>query len=496
MPSRTNTARWTPPALALLVAAAMPGAARAVPPSASDFQITYRFTDDDGNVLPSQRLTQNDLDYYVNQARCQCGERISARVFLQPSQSGPYDSNFVRTFVGSNCDLGQAGNNQQYGPCAMLTEELPLAYGSGGREVGFDLVWLSSSAPGINENVSTIEPVNPCASGQSGNAGLWVCLEDGMATDCQSNEFIITGTQNENGTTGGTTGTTPGDGSGSGGIRFDYLPPVVSITGIEASPGDGRIIVTWDRTNNTDVRGFRVLCADLEGNPVPGKGASEPTGSNRTLGELYFTAENLCPGEVVYEVEDGGTLPPFPRPEDTDTDTGGSDEGTTSAGAVPWYGGGLSTGFGTDTDGTGSGSGGTSSGTDGTSSGGSGSGTDGGITDSPLMSLDWAYVCSDHISVSGTTAEINGLRNGTEYQLLLVAYDRAGNPAIVSEVLTEMPAETTDFWEQCEQQGDICGDGGFCRCRTGDEAPVRSGPWGLGLMSLLLLGLRRHGSRP
>jgi MYXO-CTERM domain-containing protein len=64
---------------------------------------------------------------------------------------------------------------------------------------------------------------------------------------------------------------------------------------------------------------------------------------------------------------------------------------------------------------------------------------------------------------------------------MLVAYDRAGNPAPASDVLVAKPRETTDFWEQCRAQGDICGEGGFCQCRVDDDRP------GAAMFGLLLL---------
>lgn len=509
-------------ALALGSLLALPGVASAAPPVASDFQITYRFTDDDGMVLPSQRLVQNDLDYYVNRARCQCGEKVAAQVFLMPSQAGLYDQVQVRTFVGSNCAEGQVGNNLQFGPCVQTSDALPAEYLNQGKQVIFDLAWLSSSIiRGTNQFTDMPELDDPCGGSQTGSAGIFVCVENQMTTGCQSDEFVITGTQNQNGSSGSTGTTDPtqgGDGMSAGGIRFDYLPPQVDVTGFRASAGDGRVVIAWDATQATDLNGFRVLCADLDGNPVPGKGASEPTGSRRALGEIYFTAENLCPDAVVYESSDEQPVPDPGTGSDSGTGTGTDDAGSTSIGEAPWLGDGWSqatTSGGTaDTGMVGTGTtadpGTTSAGdTAGTtvateSSSGSGSGsssgsgsdtagtTGGDASDSPLASLDWAFVCSSHVTRTGTSAAITGLENGKEYQFLVVAYDRAGNPLIVSDVLTAIPEETSDFWEQCEKQGDLCGSGGFCSCTT-DPPPAGAAWLGTGLL-LLGLARRRKGS--
>jgi MYXO-CTERM domain-containing protein len=135
----------------------------------------------------------------------------------------------------------------------------------------------------------------------------------------------------------------------------------------------------------------------------------------------------------------------------------------------------------TDTDTTGA-----ASATD-TDTDGSGTDTDG-IT-SAIETLDWGYVCSGFMAPASSSGRISGLQNGVEYHVLVVAYDKAGNPAIASPVLTAIPRETTDFWEQCEQQGGICGEGGFCNCRASEPAPEHDAAW---LLLLGLFGLRRR----
>ena len=187
---------------------------------------------------------------------------------------------------------------------------------------------------------------------------------------------------------------------------------------------------------------------------------------------------------------------------DTDVGTGGGTFGGTTVGIdAPWLGDGWSmattgtTGDGTS-DGSGSDSGSGSSGSGGSESGGSGSDTDtgggGGGEVSGLQSLDWRYVCSDHVDSTGTSERVDGLENGKEYQFLVVSYDIFGNPRIVSPILTAIPIETSDFWEQCEQQGDLCGSGGFCNC-TSDPEPMGVAWLGAGLV---MLGVARRRREP
>ena len=104
-----------------------------------------------------------------------------------------------------------------------------------------------------------------------------------------------------------------------------------------------------------------------------------------------------------------------------------------------------------------------------------------------IGSLDYAYVCSGHASFNAQGLRVSGLENETEYQFLLVAYDRAGNPNPIPNpnspdgVFRATPRATTDLWEACEMAGGVCGKGGFCRIGTpGSEGPASGG--------LLLLG--------
>ncbi|MEX1368597.1 MAG: hypothetical protein AB1Z98_36045 [Nannocystaceae bacterium] len=512
-PAHSSRLPWL--ALLLPAALAAPGIAAARPVTAADIQIFYRFVDSEGKATTTE-LTANDLNNYVNRARCQCGEQVAAQVNLLRSMDQPYDDQRIRTFVGSQCAQGQdAPVGSMVRPCVRYFEGQPFDYDDGGIDIVFETVWLSSRVESISDqSPETAPPIDPCQDDQFAEGGVWICVEDGMQTDCQGNEFIIQGTQSQNGSTTGTP-TDPTQGGGvntsTGGIVFDYQPPQAVVTGFTSSPGDGAVEISWSRSESTQINGFRVLCADLEGNPVPGKGATLPVQSQRTNGKLYYTAENLCPGAVVYDGE-ASNVPDLPLPGGDEGD-GGSTGGGTGAGMDLWgdgwmLGGGTATGTG-GTSGTGdtSGTGGTrdtetdgASSTDGrgstTADGSTGTTGDGGgmsVTDSPLSSLDWAFVCSDHISGTGTSARVDGLENGREYQFIVVAYDRAGNPLIVSgdEVMVETPEQTTDFWEQCEQQGDLCGDGGFCQCRAGSG---RGAAWlGSGLLLLALVGLRRGG---
>lgn len=495
MPSSKHflRSRWVP-ALALLGTLALPSLARA------DFEITYLFADADGNPQPSQRLNGTDMGGYSNQASCQCGHVWGVRVFLNNTTGTAYPGNtLIDTYVGANCGDGQESFGSQNDPCVKLFDGTANDYDDGGLLLSFEQVWLSSRSQVRDQLTEQATPLLPCDPSHTGGGGIWICVESNGQSNCQKEEFVVQGDSSQN-ASGGSETDPSGMGASATNIQFDYLEPQATITGFVADPGDGAVVIAWQRSEVTDISGFRVLCSDMDGNPPVTKVTEAPTGRSRTNGKLYYTAENLCPGEVVYPPDPNAT------PTPVDPTTGGSSDSGSSGSALdePWFGNGWSmateTGTGTTGDGTGTASDGTTSdGTTGRADTGSdtGSGATGGsggdgLADTPFATLDWRYVCSDHLSSTGTEIRVDGLENDKQYQFIVVAYDNFGNPRVMSDVLTATPAETSDFWEQCEQQGDICGHGGYCSCRS--DAPTPLGGW-LGT-GLLLLGLARRRRSP
>jgi MYXO-CTERM domain-containing protein len=493
--------RWAP-ALALLGTLAAPGIARA------DFKITYVFTDEEGEPILQRRLATTDMQRYSNQASCQCGHLWGVRVFLDNSTGTTYPGNTqIDTYVGYNCGAGQEGVGPQDKPCVKLYDGNANDYDDGGIVLSFEQVWLSSRSDARDEATTTAVPLLPCDAGQTGGGGIWVCVESNGEANCQSEEFVIQGDQSENSGGGTSTPTTPSTG-GTGmdmgaatNVLFDYTAPQDDVSGFRAEAGDGAVVISWDRGEMPDTSGFRVLCADLQGNTPVDKIDGIPEGISRTNGKLYYTAQNLCGSEYVYDPQpytppDSGTTSDG---SDTGRETEGSDTGLTSGsdtgltsssdtGLVSSSDTGLAssdTGLASSSD-TGLASSGTDTGTGGSDTGGDGA-------TSVLESLDWRYVCSDHVTATGTSARVSGLENGKEYEFIVVSYDNFGNPKIVSEVLTATPVETSDFWEQCEKQDDLCGSGGFCAC-TSEPEPTNAAWFGAGLV-LLGVARRRRGPR-
>ncbi len=99
-----------------------------------------------------------------------------------------------------------------------------------------------------------------------------------------------------------------------------------------------------------------------------------------------------------------------------------------------------------------------------------------------MEKLDWAYVCSDHLSQQTRSVRIEGLENDKRYNFLVVTYDQAGNPRAFNTVVNSTPLDTRDLWEQCKAQGDVCGESGFCNVAgRSDDLLALGGLLGLGL---------------
>lgn len=497
--------------------AAVPGSgeALAAPPTAQDFQIYYFLTDRFGDR--NRQMSQQDMELIVNQARCECDQKIAARVTFQ---GGAVDQDQTNVYVGQNCATAQSnGGLGQFAPCAQLGSGTPQAFQTG-QEYTFSpifLAWGVTGSQAITEAVADGQ-----CSGIEGESGIWMC--SGVNT-CSSGTFFMDGTTNFN---------SPGMG-----IRYDYQPPVNPPTNFVTSAGDRSVGITWDITA-TPGAGYRVLCADADGNPVPNAFADaianrdELSIMDRTL---YYTKNNLCPDGDAFGPDYGGE-------GGTGTGDGDGDAGTGTETGTGDGDGDLACTPGTELceceldlcdEGLScdpdlslcvSDSCADNPGLDDCPCDAEGSCADdalecneqgiceflgctpgepgcvcaeGDTCTSPstcvngfcnvpttgIESLDWAYVCSEHLGNVTREARIEGLENGQEYTFIVVAYDNAGN-AVASETLTATPVETRGLWEECEAQGNICGQG--WSCSVSGEQPDGRG-WVFSALGLLGLGL-------
>jgi MYXO-CTERM domain-containing protein len=484
MPSSPVFARSAAPLAlsALLALAAAPARAQEpVAPGADAFSILYYLTDSAGDR--GRLMTTYDFQRFANIARCECGQRIEALVRILNKSGTTYSNVPMTAYVGSTCSTIENTVNSTFRRCAIGANGFTSDFQYSGQAVKFSPLWLYR---GVDEslgdrNLSDAFAAGDCRGG-IGAAGVWVCAQTDSLSGCQDGEFIITGTQ-QNNVLPDPMSTMPVNG-----IAFDFVPPAVDITSIDAVVGDGAVEVRWGLPQvNPDIAGYRVLCEEAAtGLPgLPDRNADlltrPPVIPNRLDGTLYFTKENLCP--------DGPFWSPPGWSEEPDTTSTGGDTDATTTDATTTD---ATTTDATTTDATT---------TDATTTDATTTDTDG-ITESAfcpgerpstgVCSLKWDYVCSLHIGGASKSVRISGLKNDTPYNFLLVAYDSAGNPIEAGLLNDVAPRATNDFWDQCVDD-QVCGNAGFCRVEP--QAPSGLlGPLGLALAFLGAARRRRQGA--
>ena len=154
-----------------LLAGAGRAAADPTPPGGGDFQILYSVTEHQDSInVPVRQMTTQDLQYFVNKARCECGQQIDAKIRINSAMQ--LSSVRVRTYVGSRCDQGQT--QQGFGqakPCLELIEEYTNLY-TKSIHAKFDPIWLATGIKvGGTQFVGGSEPAANCSSG-TGQGGI------------------------------------------------------------------------------------------------------------------------------------------------------------------------------------------------------------------------------------------------------------------------------------------------------------------------------------
>ena len=463
-------------------------AAETTDPGADSFSILYYLNDGDGNRI--RLMSTNDLKYAINQARCECGQTIEAQIRLINTGT-TYTQTTIEGFIGPQCALAETSFNPQFRPCTRFTVANTQSFIQG-YSVDFGPIWLGSGMVGDTTNPRGPDVATPAASciGPGGQSGVWLCGYFDENGGCQAEEFFINGTQHNNAGTNSE--------EAAMGITFDYQSPLTAPETVSALAGDEAVVMSWQSKASTDIYGYRVLCEEADTGLPAVEGVVENPGlAATTYGTIYYTKENLCPdGPFSSQV---GSEDPAPDPigttGDVDTDTDGTTTDATTTDATTTD---ATTTDATTTDGTTT----VATTTDGTT----GSDTTGEMVvsacpaDRPatgICSLKWEYVCSGHIA-AGTTntgsTRIRGLENGKRYNLLLVGYDQAGNPLPIKLVENIEPVAANDLWEQCEADGNVCGDAGFCNV-DGDRSARGGVAFSLGLLGLGLLGLARRRTR-
>jgi len=264
-------------------------------------------------------------------------------------------------------------------------------------------------------------------------------------------------------------------------VRASELVEPVTGASCESITGTQRVnvCVIWDNTTGDDADDRVQFTVTTERPDAPVLTRAEP-GDGRL--RLHFQPANDSPDswDVCYRAVGSSTaalVGPFGIGGAGGVDGAGGTGGLDGTGGTGGSGGEVGAG------GTG-GSGGIGEGTGGTGGTGGGDGTGGSGGSVPDL-CEEGRVRRD-ISGSRRSYTLEGLRNGTTYQVAVRAVDDAGNVSATSNVLEATPQRVFDFWETYKNAGGA-EDGG---CSSA------AGPAALGLLlSGLFVFRRRNGRR-
>ncbi len=346
-----------------------------------------------------------DLPKHANMARCLCdeaaGEGEEYSFYLEMSYSGPYDTVDHYYFLGSDC-----------GNTAVPLDQCQ------------ELATLSASVYRTSNRFIPI-PVNRLVDPDGG-----VCSEINSGSNTY---YIFSSRENRDQVFTQT-------------FSFDTQPPSAP-TNVRVSPGEGGLTVEWDHPTTTEdgVGYFNILCM-RQG--VPGEAASEEKAD-------WTDPEEVCGKYLTY-----GTTNPNNVNNTNTTNNANNTNNTNNANNT------------NTTAGTGKGlypmaprfSG------RGVQPGGSGIQK----ADLPLTCPNYGvvaggrahkcYVCGT-VTEGTTSYRINGLENGVEYTVAVVAVDEHRNVSVVSPTALGIPEPMIDFAEHYRESGGS-GRGDYCFIAT------------------------------
>ncbi len=266
--------------------------------------------------------------------------------------------------------------------------------------------------------------------------------------------------------------------------RVDLIGPSPP-PGVRAGAGEEMLVVSWTRSSQVDIAGYRLYC-----DPSP-RGSMDAGTSSRLMAAPSGGFGGLATGGSGGLTDTGGAGGLI--------GTGGTFGGAAGVGTggVPGIGGsGVTAGAGGTLGDAGSagavgpgpgpsgdaGSGATSSGQ---SCSASSVLTPGAV---PTTALE-GHRCGSASSGIADNADATGLTNGILYTVAVAAVDRMGNVGPLSSLGCAVPKEVTDFFEAYREAGGE-GGGGFCSA-GGAAQPALSLLFGGGLLTYIWRRRRR-----
>ena len=210
-------------------------------------------------------------------------------------------------------------------------------------------------------------------------------------------------------------------------FNVDTKPPT-GLTNLKATAGESAVTLNWEipQGGGADFYRFQALCAKVEPDGTVSPGVADAPNRPEAA---YQTPRDLCDAAVDFPILPSEGAAPT-TPDAGVPDAGTSVDAGTDAGAM----------------------------TDASTLRRAVSETN---LPAQLRQLDSTFLCGETGKEGQRTMRINGLTNGAEYFVMLLAIDKAGNPTPYYLTKTLKPVEVTDFWEDLHERGGET-EGGFC----------------------------------
>jgi hypothetical protein len=215
-------------------------------------------------------------------------------------------------------------------------------------------------------------------------------------------------------------------------IKVDVVGPPAP-TGVEASGGEGKLLLTWDVSSDETVAGYRFYCDPARGQTTRATAPTVGVGGQAVEATGGATANAASNGGA------GGTTP-ADEASGTGEDVPSSTSSTSSCSELLIAG------------------------------------------EQPPGE---SHFCGSKASATATSGYATGLTDGIEHAVAVSAVDHAGNRGPLSEVKCATPREVIDFYEHYRAEGGG-GGGGYCTVARGARSLALAAAIGSALLALLI----------
>jgi hypothetical protein len=383
-----------------LVVAALVAGASVAEAQTMPMTCTGALTASVGLALPTQGVAPSSITAVFDTAECQCmTDDITMQLHITTAIPQSMANGQLQIWIGTGCD--QAANRTTTSTFCEQVTNTPVTYAQfvqGSTSTNFNIDVPIPSAILFSPNKPRM-----CTPPQQLSNNIYLLFattgDFTMAQSCSLN------------------------------LAENTQTPIAVTPSV--SSGDSAVTLEWSAPQGVGEQvpfEYQVLCADANGNVIPGKHSGTQAYSvcidgvirrRNNIPQSSSTGTGTDDGGVVTEQPDLMAVRPTPQPPGLGTEA--VDGGTDDAGTV------TNSAFAT--------------------------------------TLDPDFTCTGEIKPNATTvsARIDGLNNGQTYQFVLLAIDVSGN-AIASPVVLGTPQPTEDLYRRYRDQGG--GATGFCFIAT------------------------------